>query len=173
MALGSAGNLLAHFLNCKPPAAFDGWHHDCPPAERPLRADRHFRAAVRPSGHSPTGDQRSSRSPRSSVVQESAMREKLPNRRPCISFSFTCNNLSYTASIGRFPDGRLAEIFLSNTRSGSHSDAAGRDSAVVCSLALQGGVSVGAIRHALLRDSRGVASSPLGVALDLLAGWQS
>jgi len=97
------------------------------------------------------------------------MRERLPNRRSCETFSFTCNTLDYTASIGRFPDGRLAEIFISNTRSGSHSDAAGRDSAVVCSLALQHNVPLETIRHALLRDSQGRPSSPLGVALDLLA----
>jgi ribonucleoside-diphosphate reductase alpha chain len=100
-------------------------------------------------------------------------RERLPNRRSCETFSFTCNNLNYTASIGRFPDGSLAEIFISNTRSGSHSDAVGRDSAVVCSLALQGGVSLETIRHALLRDSQGRPSSPLGAALDLLAERQS
>ena len=100
-----------------------------------------------------------------------AMRERLENRRGCETFSFICNSLNYTASIGRFPDGRLAEIFISNTRSGSHSDAAGRDSAVVCSLCLQAGISVDVIRHALLRDARGVASSPLGAALDIIARW--
>jgi hypothetical protein len=36
------------------------------------------------------------------------------------------------------------------------------------SFALQYGVPVEVIRHALLRDSRGRASSPLGVALDML-----
>jgi hypothetical protein len=64
---------------------------------------------------------------------------------------------------------RLAEIFLSNSKAGSHSDAAAKDSAVVASLALQHGVPLDVIRRALLRDARGVASSPLGVALDLLA----
>jgi hypothetical protein len=83
------------------------------------------------------------------------VREKLPNRRACETLSFVCNDLDYTASVGCFPDGRLAEIFLSNAKAGSHSDAAARDSAVVCSLALQSGVSVDAIRHALLRDTQG------------------
>jgi hypothetical protein len=98
------------------------------------------------------------------------MRERLPNRRSCETFSFICNALNYTALIGRFPDGRLAEIFISNTRSGSHSDAAAKDSAVVASIALQHNVSVDVIRHALLRDSQGCPSSPLGAALDLIAG---
>src|SRR3974390_3200765 len=88
-------------------------------------------------------------------------RERLPDRRPSVSFSFECNGLKYAATISRFDDGRLAEIFLSNSKAGSHSDAAARDSAVVCSLALQGGVPLETIRHALLRDGRGIASSPL------------
>ena len=91
-----------------------------------------------------------------------------PNRRPAEHFNFTCNGLHYTASIGRFPDGRLAEIFVTNSKAGSHSDAAAKDAAVVCSIALQHGVPVDVIRHALLRDQRGVASSPLGAALDLI-----
>lgn len=67
-------------------------------------------------------------------------RERLENRRLCETLNFECNGLSYSASIGRFPDGRLAEIFLSNSKAGSHSDAAAKDSAVVASLALQHGV---------------------------------
>ena len=43
------------------------------------------------------------------------------------------------------------------------------DAYVVASLALQHGVAVDTIRKALLRDPRGVASSPLGVALDLIS----
>jgi hypothetical protein len=95
-------------------------------------------------------------------------RQRLPNRRACVSFSFVCNDLDYTATVSYFADGRLAEIFLSNRRANSHSDAAAKDSGIVCSLALQGGVSVDVIRHALLRDAQGRPSSPLGVALDLL-----
>ena len=96
-------------------------------------------------------------------------RTRLPNRRPAEHFSFVCNELRYTASIGRFPDGRLSEIFISNSKAGSHSDSAAKDSAVVCSIALQHGVPLEVIRHALLRDSHGIASSPLGAALDLIA----
>ena len=97
-------------------------------------------------------------------------RERLPNRRASESFTFECNNLHYTASISRYADGQLAEIFLGNAKAGSHSDAAAKDSAVVCSIALQHGVPVETIRRALLRDARGNSSSPLGMALDILAG---
>ena len=95
-------------------------------------------------------------------------RTRLPNRRPAEHFSFECNELRYTASIGRFPDGTLAEIFVTNSKAGSHSDAAAKDAAVVCSIALQFGIPVDVIRHALLRNSHGIASSPLGAALDLI-----
>jgi hypothetical protein len=58
----------------------------------------------------------------------------------------------------RFSDGRLAEIFLMNGKVGSDTAAAARDSAVMCSLALQFGTPVETIRRPLLRDAHGVAA---------------
>jgi hypothetical protein len=97
-------------------------------------------------------------------------RRRLPNRRVSESFNFECAGMAYTATFSRFADGRIAEIFLSNHKTGSHADTAARDSAVVASLALQHGADIDTLRKALLRDPRGVASGPLGVALDLIAG---
>jgi len=97
-------------------------------------------------------------------------RIRLPNRRPAEHLNFEWNGLAYIATVGRFADGSLSEIFLSNGKVGSDADAAARDSAVVASLAFQFGVPAETIRRALLRDARGVASSPLGLALDLLGG---
>jgi hypothetical protein len=97
-------------------------------------------------------------------------RQRLPNRRGCVTFAFACGNIPYLASVARFPDGRLAEVFLSNGKAGSQSDTNAQDSAIVASIALQFGVPLDVIRGALLRDARGIASSPLGVALDLIAG---
>jgi hypothetical protein len=96
-------------------------------------------------------------------------RRRLADRRSSETRSFNCNGLQYTCTISRFADGTIAEIFLGNAKAGSHSDSAAKDSAIVCSIALQVGVPVDTIRHALLRDAHGVASSPLGVALDLIA----
>ncbi len=96
-------------------------------------------------------------------------REQLPNRRASESFAFDCGGMSYVATVSYFADGRPAEIFLASHKVGSDTDAAARDSAVVASIALQYGTPVDVLRHALLRDARGVASSPLGIALDLLA----
>jgi ribonucleoside-diphosphate reductase alpha chain len=96
-------------------------------------------------------------------------RERLRNRRLSETFTLECHGLRYVATISRFPDGRIAEIFLSNHKSSSQSDANARDSAVVCSLALQHGVPLDTIRHALLRDARGNPETPLGAALDAIA----
>jgi hypothetical protein len=96
-------------------------------------------------------------------------RIRLPDRRPSENFEIDVNGRKYRCSYSRFPDGRLAEIFLSNNKSGSDSDTAAKDSAVVCSIALQFGVPLETIRKALMRDSRGRPSGPLGLALDILA----
>jgi hypothetical protein len=94
-------------------------------------------------------------------------RERLNDRRASESFSFRWNGMAFADTISRFSDGRLAEIFLTNGKVGSDTDATARDSAVVCSIALQFGVPVETIRRAMLRDTHGVAASPLGRALDL------
>ena len=96
-------------------------------------------------------------------------RIRLPNLRPSESFTVECHGLCYVATVSRFPDGRVAEIFLSNHKSGSQADANARDSAVVCSLALQHGVPLEVIRRALLRNAKGVAETPLGAALDAIS----
>jgi hypothetical protein len=84
------------------------------------------------------------------------------------TFSLECAGLSYICTIGRFDDGRIAEIFLSNHKSNSGADTAARDAAIVCSLALQHGADIEKIRKALCRDSHGRASGPLGAVLDAL-----
>jgi hypothetical protein len=75
-----------------------------------------------------------------SNVMKGAERRKLSNRRGSITFNFQCNRLAYSATISRYPNGDLAEIFITNTKVGSDSDSAAKDSAVVASIALQHGV---------------------------------
>jgi ribonucleoside-diphosphate reductase alpha chain len=99
-------------------------------------------------------------------------RVRLPNRRFAETFNLDCRGMTYIATISRFDDGRVAEIFLSNHKAGSQADTNAKDAAVVCSLALQYGAPLDVIRRALLRDPQGRASSPLGVALDAIAGGQ-
>ena len=93
-------------------------------------------------------------------------RTRLRNRRFSETFAFECNGLQYVCTFSRFSDGRIPRCSSVMRKAGSHSDAAAKDAAVICSIALQYNVPLDVICHALLRDPRGVASSPLGCALD-------
>jgi hypothetical protein len=98
-----------------------------------------------------------------------AVRERLPNRRCSVTFELTALGLRYTATVSRYADGRIGELFLSNHKSNSAADTNARDTAIAFSIAIQHGADPEAIRKALCRDSQGRASGPLGVALDLIA----
>ena len=95
-------------------------------------------------------------------------RRRLPNRRLAETFDLEVGGLRYVASIGRFADGALAEVFLTNGKCGSDADTAARDGAVVASNAMQYLVPLDVIRHALMRNRDGSACGPLGAALDRL-----
>jgi hypothetical protein len=96
-------------------------------------------------------------------------REILANRRLAETFDLEVDGQCYCATVGRFPGGRLAEIFLSAAKCGSHADTNARDAAVVLSIAVQHGVPIDVLRKALMRDSRGAPCGPLAVALDMVA----
>jgi hypothetical protein len=96
-------------------------------------------------------------------------RERLPSRRLAESFELEVAGLRYTCTIGRFPDGRIGELFLQNHKPGNQSDCNARDAAVAASLALQFGCPLEVLRRALLCDAQGRPSTPLGAALDRLA----
>jgi hypothetical protein len=97
-------------------------------------------------------------------------RKRLPNRRASTFFDFTSMDMRFTASISRDADGNVAELFVDNHKAGSAVGTLVRDAAIILSFALQHGADIDTIRRALCRDSRGNASGPLGVALDMLAG---
>jgi hypothetical protein len=97
-------------------------------------------------------------------------RNRLPNRRLAETFELEVEGLYYTATVGRFPERSIGELFLSNHRSNSSADSTARDSAIVLSIALQHGADLETIRRALSRDSHGRANGPLGAALDLIMG---
>lgn len=96
-------------------------------------------------------------------------RERLNNRRLCESFNFELDGLRFTASIGRFADGRIGELFLTNHKSGNQSDTNARDAAIILSFAIQHGADINDIRKALCRNSAGRALGPVGAALDHIA----
>jgi hypothetical protein len=97
-------------------------------------------------------------------------RRRLPNRRASESFTFEVNGLRFTATISRFADGRIGELFLNNHKAGNQSDTNARDAAILLSFALQHGADLEAIRKALCRDNEGRALGPIAQALDLIAG---
>jgi ribonucleoside-diphosphate reductase alpha chain len=97
------------------------------------------------------------------------IRRRLANRRQCETFEFETGGLKYVCSIGRFPDGRIGEVFLTNHRVNSQAGIMASDQAVLASLALQHGCPFETLRRALMRNSAGHATSPIGCAFDLLA----
>jgi ribonucleoside-diphosphate reductase alpha chain len=99
-------------------------------------------------------------------------RLRLPLRRACESFDLEVASQHFTVTVGRYADGTIGEIFLQAHKPGSQSDANARDAAVAASLALQFGCPLETLRHALLRDSRGQPSTPLGAAIDELQAME-
>ena len=90
-------------------------------------------------------------------------RERLPNRRAAELVDFEHARRRWTATIGRFADGRIAEIFLDAGKESPLLDLA-QESAIIASLALQTGCPLNTLRHAVSGRSAG----PLGAALGLI-----
>ena len=74
-----------------------------------------------------------------------------------------------TATIGRFEDGRIAEIFIDPPKLSNDFANLARDVAVIISIALQHGVSIAELSHSIGRSEDGTPQSIAGSALDLLA----
>jgi len=101
------------------------------------------------------------------------MRETLANRRQIETFKFQFEGIRHHCSFSRFPDGRLAEVFIDagkvNTGVGNFM----RDGAILLSLALQFGAPVATLRHAMTRDDHEAPASPLGALLDNVEGHRN
>ena len=95
-------------------------------------------------------------------------RARLHHRRSAETFSFNVGGLQFTCTVGRFPDGRVGEIFIDSHKGGSSADVAARDAAIACSIGLQYGADLETIRKALCRDAQGRALGPLAAAIDLI-----
>lgn len=92
-------------------------------------------------------------------------RQRPPDRRGAELFAFCHGGRNWTATIGRFADGRLAEIFIDGPKEAPVVELA-QESAIVASLALQAGCPLDTLKHAL--DGRDVG--PLGAALAIIEG---
>lgn len=86
------------------------------------------------------------------------MRRTLPNRRGSMRFPFTHDGARYSATVSRYSDGRLAEIFLDAAKPDSALAVHASDAAVLASLLLQHGVEAEVICRSI--------SGPLATALE-------
>ena len=96
-------------------------------------------------------------------------RHALPNRRPSETTEFIRDGSRYRMTVGYFPGGAVGEVFLNADRGDSSLDVLISDAAILISLAIQYGATPLELAHAIKRDSRGRASSPIGEALDRIA----
>lgn len=94
-------------------------------------------------------------------------REHLSNRRESESFCFAHDGVYYTATVSRFEDGSLAEMFLNAGKLGSAVHTMARDAAVVFSISRQCGVPLGILFSALAKLEDGSPAGPVGVAVSL------
>jgi ribonucleoside-diphosphate reductase alpha chain len=91
-------------------------------------------------------------------------RERLPDRRGHELVKLEHGGFRLTVGVGRYDDGRLAEVFVNTDKLGTAIDTVLKDSAILLSFALQFGADAKAIRRALS------ASGPIGVLLDKIGG---
>jgi hypothetical protein len=95
-------------------------------------------------------------------------RETLPNMREGETVDFEHMHHSYTGSAGHYPDGRIGEVFLRTSKTGTLLAITMQDSAIAASLALQAGVSPETLANAFLKNDDGSAAGPLGRLFSLL-----
>lgn len=101
-------------------------------------------------------------------------RDRLPNRRRHRPFDFEHGvpggkKVAYRGAVGYYPDGRIAEVFLSATKVGTDVDVATKDAAVLLSFALQHGAPFEDLRQAMTRDGQGRPEGAIGTLLDIIA----
>ena len=116
-----------------------------------------------------------------------AVRKRLPNRRPSHTETLEVAGQAVTATVGFDPaDDQPRELFLSAGKEGSTLDALLADAAVAISVALQHGVTAQALAKSVGRLPEGpvtpadldqgppakVPASPIGAALDLVSSFE-
>lgn len=100
------------------------------------------------------------------------MRESLPHRRANETFKVEWGEparpYSILVTVGYYPDGRAAEVFVAGTKTGEGWDLMAREAAILLSLALQHGVPLDTIMHAISRDFDGKPTTMIGALVDQL-----
>jgi hypothetical protein len=95
-------------------------------------------------------------------------RAVLPNRRAAETFEVKHARQSVTVTAGYYADGALGEVFVTAPKVGSNLEAIARDAAVMLSIAVQFGVPLVTLRHAITREQDGTPSSIIGAVIDQL-----
>jgi hypothetical protein len=106
----------------------------------------------------------------SEAAPEGLGRRRLANRRVHELVTFEHAGIVYTAGVGRFDDGSLAEVFLATAKHGTGLDTNARDAAISASLLLQHGCPSETLRRALTRNANGSPGGALAMALDIFEG---
>lgn len=106
-------------------------------------------------------------------ITELCHRQPLPMRRPSQTFELRhgAKAAVFHVTLGYYDRecARLGEVFISGSKSGTEVEANVRDGAVLVSIALQYGVPLDVMRHAITREANGAASTIIGAVLDRLA----
>ena len=100
-------------------------------------------------------------------------RETLPPRRRCEVLDFvhtlaSGQTVPYTATIGYYDDGRIAEVFLDGGKQSNDKANMARDIALLLSIAIQHGAPIRQLRDACGRDENGNPHTVTGTLLDIL-----
>lgn len=97
-----------------------------------------------------------------------AERRVLPARREGETFDLIHGNQrnKFTVTVSCFSDGSPAEVFITGPKVGSETEAIARDGAILLSLALQYGVPLYTMRHAITRNEQGQADTVIGRVID-------
>lgn len=97
-------------------------------------------------------------------------RDNLPPRRGQETFDLVFGGFRYAVSLGRYPDGRIGEVFVQADRTTTAIEAIARDAAILMSLALQHGATPEQLRAAVTRDGQKAPMTIVGAVLDAVEG---
>lgn len=101
-------------------------------------------------------------------------RTALANRRNSLTFTMQFQGERYHVTVGFYGDSRIGEVFInrilgkSSAKINTILDGVCRDSAILMSLALQHGVDLDTMMHAVTRDEDGEPSTIIGAIVDRL-----
>ncbi len=98
-------------------------------------------------------------------------RTLLPQRRFCETFTITHWGRPWQITVGFYDDQVTpGEVFVSGGKTGTEAEGTARDGAILLSLALQHGVPLNTIRHAITRNADGSPSTIVGAIIDRMGG---